>query len=168
MTLIVEDGSNVTNANSFCDLTFIKQFANDRGITLGSDAVIEDQSFKAMDYLEGKRKEYQGIKTYPDQFLQFPRMYVLIDDLAFPQNSIPIELKKAQSQLIIEQTNGVNILPTMSDAPIKKETVGPISTEYAVSNGDINQPVLTAVDLFLQPLLKVQSSSGFALTTIRV
>ncbi len=169
MTLIVEDGSIVANANSYADLDYIKAYALARGATLSiDDAVIEQQVAIAMDYIEGKRNEYQGIKVDSTQSLQFPRDYLIIDGFDFDSTSIPKELKNALSQLIIEQTNGIDILPTSDEPAIKKETVGPISTEYAVNIGSIIKPSIPAVDLLLAPLLKNVSTSGFALTTIRV
>ena len=75
-------------------------------------------------------------------------------------------MKKAQCQLIVEQANGGVLMPTQLEAAVKKEVVGPIETEYAVSVGAINQPVFSAVDALLEPLFN--TSSGFSLTTVRI
>lgn len=168
MALIVEDGSNVANANSYAELAYIKAYAQLRGITLAADAVIENQVALAMDYLESKRNNYQGLKTYPDQSLQFPRNYLVIDSNEFPNNAIPKELKNALSQLVIEIENGISILPTINEAPIKRETVGPITTEYAVNPGTGLEPIIFSVEALLQPLFKNSTSSGFGVKFMRV
>lgn len=166
--LIVEDGSLVTDANSYADIETIKSFAELRGFDLGfDDPLIENRAIKAMDYIEAKRNEFKGTKVDISQELQFPRNNVQIDGFDVPSDSIPKELVKAQCQLVIEQTNGIEIMPTQSEAAIKKETVGPISTEYAVSEGSSFSPFISSVDALLQPLLKT-GIGGFSLTTVRV
>lgn len=168
MALIVEDGTIVANANAYADLNFIKAYALARGVTLIDDVALESKTIIAMDYIEGRRNEFQGIKVSNLQSLQFPRLYLVIDGNQFPANQIPIELKNALAQLVLEQGNGVNILPTLKEAPIKKESIGPLSTEYAINPGQILQPIITAVDILLEPLFTNVSKSGFKLTTLRV
>jgi len=79
VTFIIEDGTIVTNANSYVTLAEIKAYATARNITLGTDPVIESQSVLAVDYLESKRTQYQGSKVSELQELQFPRYNVKID-----------------------------------------------------------------------------------------
>lgn len=168
MTLIVEDGTGVLNANSYNTLAEIKLYGSLRGADLGLDAEIEVQSFLAMDYLEAKRLYFQGTKTLETQELQFPRYNVFIDGYEVGANVIPVCLKKAQCQLIIEQANGATLMPTQLEAAVKREIVGPIETEYAVSVGAINQPVFSAVDALLEPLMKTSALGGFSLTSVRI
>lgn len=167
MALTVEDGSIVENANSYASLATVKAYATARGITLGSDASIEVFILKAMDYIEGKRAEFQGMKVLNTQPLQFPRYYLVIDGFEFPYTEIPKELINAECQLVIEQFNGANILPTTLEPLVKVEKVGPLQTEYAVGANAFFEPNFAAVDLLLMPLLKA-TSSGFSLKTVRV
>jgi len=166
MTLVVEDGSIVANANCYADLATIKAYATARGIALGTDTVIEQQVIKAIDYLEGLRNRFQGNKVVSTQCLQFPRQNVWIDGFEILETVIPNELVKAQCQLVCEQANSIDIMPTQSEPAVKKEVIGPIETEYAVATGTITTPVMTAVDALLEPLFK--NNSGFTLTTVRV
>lgn len=166
MALIVEDGTLVAGANSYASLALIKAFALARGVTLGPDDAIETMSTLAIDYLEGKRNEYQGNKIDASQELQFPRIGVIVDDFEIPYNSIPKAIVNAQCQLIIEQSLGINIMPTQTDAAIKSETIGPIKTDYAVNPGAIVEPHLTSVNMMLKPLFK--KSGGFGLSVVRV
>lgn len=168
MALIVEDGSIVANADSYVSLAEIKAYATSHGVTLGADTAIEVQAHFAIDYLESKRLLYQGMKVSENQSLQFPRYFVKIDGFDISETSIPKCLKNAQCQLVLEQASGVDLLPTQTEPAVKREVIGPISTEYAVSNGAINEPILLAVDALLQPLYKSTSGNAFSIRTVRV
>ncbi len=167
MTLIVEDGSIIADANSYVDLDYIRAFALARGVTLSeTDSEVEAQSQIAIDYLEGKRAQYQGRKTDPEnQELQFPRIGVRIDNYLIPSDSIPKELKQAQCRLIMAIADDVDIFPTQSgEGFIIEDTVGPITTKYSESVRSSLHPTLTAVDDLLAPLC----GQRFALTSLRV
>lgn len=93
MTLIVEDGSNVANANSYLSLTDIRAYATSRGITLPVDALLEPMVFKSMDYIESVGSNFQGTPRYtaPDytaQSLQWPRAAILYES-CYPNSIFP-------------------------------------------------------------------------------
>ena len=166
MALIVEDGSQVAGANAYAAEAAILAYAVARGVTLDPFKIPVYNAI-AIDYLEGKRKEYAGYKVSQTQALQFPRTGLVIDGYDFPPNSIPIELIKANCQLIIEQSLGVALMPTQNEPLIKSEAVGPIKTEYVVSAGSIFEPWIASVEILLAPLLKA-GSGGFGLVFKRV
>lgn len=92
MTLVIEDGSGVTGANSYVSYDDAKAFCDLRGYTIGPDqAAGEIALIKSCDYLEAQRNRYQGRKTNdPDVFvspeqqpLQWPRTGVYIDAKAY-------------------------------------------------------------------------------------
>lgn len=161
MTLIVEDGTNVPDANSYADLAFIRAFALARGVTLSAtDSVVEVMAINAMDYIEGKRSAYQGSKTYVDQALQWPRTGVLIDCAAWPDDAIPKELKNAQAQLCIEQLSSPDLSPSTDGFAIAMEKVDVIEVEYAAGGRmsqaePVPEPTYPKVDAFLDPLIYV-------------
>ena len=169
MTLIVENGSIVANANSYVDLTDARAYATQRGETLPTDdSELEALLIKAMDYLEGLRAKYQGSKTDPDnQELQWPRMNVYIDCELFPSDEIPKELVSAQCQLAIDQNNGVVIQPSGDTRFAIFEKVGPLETEYSEKIGSTSSPTLTAADALLEPLFSACGQSS-TLNTVRV
>lgn len=161
MTLIVEDGSNVADANSYADVAFIRTFAEARGVTLpAADPDVEKMAIIAMDYIEALRSKFQGSKTYTDpaQALQWPRSGVLIDCTAFPDDSIPVELKKAQAQLVIEQLEMPDLSPSTDGYAVAKEKVDVIEVEYASgrlsgSATSVATPSYPKVDAYLDPLI---------------
>jgi hypothetical protein len=178
MALIIEDGSNVENANSYVSAADARTFATLRGIELSADdSVVEAQLILAMDYIEALRDDFKGFKTnerlngseYEEvaQSLQWPRCNVYIDDVLFDEHSIPAELKNAQSQLVIEQFNGIDIRPSNCGKFIIDERVGPLVTKYSEKNGTDVSLNLTAVEDFLNPLLNERSSIS-GLISVRI
>ena len=72
--IVVEDGTNVPDANSYVTVEELVQYSADRGILLPvDDAEKEILLIKAMDYLELADNEYVGLRSYPDQLLSWPR-----------------------------------------------------------------------------------------------
>jgi len=168
-SITVEDGTIVTDANSYVTIAEARSFADDRGITLSvDDAVVSVELILAKDYLEGLRSEYQGVQTNQQvdgtekqQSLQWPRygVYMNCSETMFDENSIPVELKNAQMQLCIEQFNGINLFPTYSGKYVIDEMVGPLRTKYSEKLGSSSTVRMIAVENFLNPLFG-QCSTG--------
>ena len=169
MSLIIENGSIVPNANSYVTLLEARDFATSRGETLPTDdAVLEALLLKATDYLETKRKDYQASKTDPlNQNLQWPRFEVYIDGSAIPGDFIPKELKQAQIQLAIEQNNGVELLKVVDNSFVKFEKVGPIETEYSEKLSYNGNSSIPSVETLLEPLYS-QGLGSSSLKLVRV
>ena len=171
ITITVEDGSNVANANSFVTVAEVRSYAVERGVTLSAtDDDVAVQIIKAKDYLESFANRYQGEMTNADQALQWPRIdvYLYGSEVAFPSNAIPKELKSAQCAAILAIAEGVDIMPNYSASNfVTEETVGPITTKYADPTKVGILPTLTAVDSLLAPLFG-STATGFALRTLRV
>lgn len=176
MALIIEDGTIVTGSNSYVTIVETKDYALERGITLGEDAVVENQLILAKDYLESKRSEYQGSKTNAEidgtpktQPLQWPRTDVYIDrsTVALDVNTIPTELKYAQMQLVIEQFNDVELFAVRSGKFIIDERVGPLIVKYSEGGGTDTSLEMTAVDTWLTPLFSTYGNFG-SMTTIKI
>lgn len=161
MALIVEDGTGKTDSNTYADKTQARAYATARGVTLpADDSAVEAMLLKAADYLEGLRARYQGQRTTPGtQALQWPRSGVVIDDdYELPDNVIPVELKNAQCQLVLEQQSGLTLQPASDGRIVKSTKVDVIEKEY-FSAADMGQsgsplPTFPAVDALVAPLLK--------------
>jgi hypothetical protein len=171
--LVIEDGSNVADANSYMTATEIIAYAEMRGVTLVPGSPIDENkvaimAINAMDYLNLFRHRWKGRKTYGDQRLDWPRQCVYTDDIiAIPSDTIPNDIKDAQCQLCIEISKGIILLPSNgNDAFITHEKIGPIETNYseAVRMAAGTLPVMPAVDLLLQ----IYIDGGFSLTSRRI
>ena len=164
MTLIVEDGSNVPNSNTYADLATVRAYALDRGVVLSAvDSELEPLVFKSMDYLESFRSNYKGAKTSDDQSLQFPREGVYIDNVLIDDDVIPQTLIDSECQSVMAINDGYDLFTVVEGGFIKMEKVDVIETEYSETVGTRNQTYFPMINASLNPLLKATY-----LTTIRV
>lgn len=171
ITIIVETGSGVANANSYVSVSEARDYAANRGVTLPvEDDEVAAFLIKATDYLESLACKYQGKKTDCAQSLQWPRTGVVICCVDVAGNAIPKELKQAQMALVLVQNEGLVLQPNITAGDfITEETVGPITTKYANPIQAGITPQFTSVESLLQPLFFASCGQvGFALRTIRV
>jgi hypothetical protein len=163
MALIVEDGTGSDpTANSYVSFAEISAFCTLRGVTVPAEAATNVLAIKAMDYLE--TKWYVGELIDVNQPLSWPRKCVCYENgTPFPEDAIPKNLKNAEMQLVLEQVNGVDIMPTdQGGAFITREKVDVIEVDYSEKLGTFS-PSMPLVDAYLQGLLR---SSG--LRAVRV
>lgn len=157
-TIIVEDGSGVTGANSYVSESELATYAADRGVTLtGTDTVLLIQ---AMDSLE--QESFKGDKVLSDQALQWPRMNVVLDGYYIDSDGIPQLLKDAQMETVIAIDAGNNPLNTVARAT-KSTKVGSIEVEYM--DGASDSVKTPAINNKLRKLVK--SSGGFSVRAVR-
>jgi len=141
MALVVEDGSNVSGANTYVTLAEFKAWADERGITYDNDAAVTKHIYRAMDFIE--RQNFQGRKANETQPLQFPRTDVIIDGYYVDANEIPKELKIALYEQINIEHLGYSNLATVDRRTIS-ESIGDISVTYANnSSSKTDTPALT-------------------------
>lgn len=154
MALVIEDGSGVAGANTYIDADAARAFAAARGLSLpAADADVEVLLIKAMDFIEAFRADFQGIKTSPDQPLQWPRTGATLDGYPLAEDAIPATLASAQAQLAAD-ANLQELMPTGSGREVVMEKVDVISVQYAESGNGNPQPVFTKAEALLKPLLK--------------
>lgn len=128
MTIIVEDGTIVSGANSYVSEAEFATFYGARNITLSGDFTAEQLLILAMDYIESLN--YIGIKRQYTQGLQWPRTNVVIDGYYQDIDIIPTELKNGLMQTAIAIDQGNN---PQQNAPrrTKREKVEGLEVEYA-------------------------------------
>lgn len=161
ISLITEDGSGLSNSNCYVGIADARAYALNRGVALSAtDDVVASQILLATDYLETFRNRYKGARVSITQALSWPRCGAdLYDDVAyknlvwFPDNSIPQQLISAQCQCVIEQANGIVLLPTTTGQFIKSQKIGPIQTDYSETLGTTQQPEMPAVKALLRNLI---------------
>ena len=156
MTLTVENGTGVANANSYVDLDDARTFAVARGYAFtDQNKKLEQYLIGAMDYLETFRDRYKGVKTDSTYALQWPRYGVSIDGTAIESNVIPVELVQAQIRLAMALQDGVELMPTSTGSPfVKRRKTGPIETEYSEGIATSGVPIVRTVQALLSPLLE--------------
>lgn len=169
MALTVEDGSGVPNANSYGTIAGARAYAVDRGIALSAtDSVVSSQLIIGTDFLESFADRYVGRPTSFTQSLSWPRKCVNFDpDNLFPSNQIPVSLVQALYQAVIEQSNGIDLQPTVDHTQggfIIQEKVDVLETRYSERIGTTSDPLLPKVMALLSGLLNPK----IAMTTVRV
>lgn len=141
MALIVEDGSEVSGANSYVSVDNFIAWADARGVTYPALPELQQKILRAMDYIESL--SFVGQKNTDTQALQWPRAYVTIDGYSVESDEIPTELKVAVYEATKIEIDGDSKL-TASERETIKEKIGDIEVTYASSAGMKRQtPALT-------------------------
>jgi hypothetical protein len=166
ITLIVEDGTKPTNANTYISLADAEVYHTAMGNvdwTTNTDDEAKKQALvlatQSIDLLYGSKFE-SYIYFTSNQSLLFPRAqfwdanYRLVTDA-----TIPAALKNAVSEVALMQMAGTNIFPMQSTTGlIKSEDLKAgkvsISTTYAKPQQGESFEGFRKIDLIIAPLLK--------------
>ena len=138
--LIVEDGTGLSNADSYASLAEANLYHANHGNVDWSDidATTKEQLLrKATDYMVAQyRLQYAGYRRYSTQSLDWPRLYVpLIDSLSanvFPQyvdfDIVPTIVKNACAELALKSYTAI-LMQDLTQGIIR-EKVDVIEVEY--------------------------------------
>jgi hypothetical protein len=115
----------------YVDETDLTAYAAARGITLtDTESVLLT---KALDWIE--LQDYQGVKTDPNQALQWPRKGFYLDGVLQDENTVPMLVEELQLQLAIDIDQGTDP-NAVREQDVKQETVfGAVSVTYQDNSG---------------------------------
>jgi len=132
MTLIVEDGSQVDNSNTYVSLADARAVLAPFGQNIdASDAIAEQQLLMAMSYIEAFRAQFKGTKNTREQSLQWPRFNVVIDGYVINNDEMPQELINAQVYAAYEIDQGEFLQDNSEGLSISsEEVVGKVKVAY--------------------------------------
>lgn len=100
MALVIEDGTEVSGANSYTTDAEFVAYAAARGYVIPATEALRDPlQVKAMDYLASLEMSYRGYRVTSTQPLSYPRVGVVLNGYYLNSDTIPIELKNAQLEL---------------------------------------------------------------------
>ena len=153
--LVIEDGTGLSNSESYIDVAFADAYFLKRGIN--EWASLENKEsliIRAMDYIENNYS-YKGTKLVSTQSLQFPRV---IDG----ETVYPLALKNAVCELALK-SNDEDLLADTDKTTIR-EKVGALEIEYDPNQDNIKS--FNFVNKLLAPYLV--STSSFSYSIIRV
>lgn len=157
MSLVTEDGTGVTGAESYVSVDDALLYHANRGNSAWASltATLQEQALRrATDYLQQSyRGRWKGYRSNLAQGLDFPRKAIILSDMAInymiPYNVIPDEVKKACAELALRAAAGE--LAADLTQGIISESVGALSTTY-----DSRTPQYTryrAIDMLLKHLV---------------
>lgn len=131
MTLVIEAGEGLPDAESFVTVDELVAYATNYGVTIPADepsqeALLRRAAVAMDDY------NWKGERAIVDQALSWPRRYVDIDGDVKPDNSIPARIKHGQMALAAE-IHADDIDPVEKrQGPVTKERVeGAVEVQYA-------------------------------------
>ena len=139
MTLVVEDGTGLSNANSFISLAYANTYFTDKAISAwtGSDKAKEAALIRATAYLT-IAYIWKGSKINGrSQALAFPRSGVYdLEGYEVAENAVPSEIQKAAAELaLLELITPSTLNPAVKlSERVSREQIGQISVEYVNSN----------------------------------
>lgn len=165
ITITVETGDIVADANAYVSVDDVRAYASNRGVALSDDNdTVAAMLIKATDYLEMFAGKYPGTRTDPaTQVLQWPREDAYINDELIADDAIPRQLIQCQCALVMAEHSGIDILPnpSLTDFVIE-EKVGPLTTKYATPVIGAPTVVLTQVNALLRQLFGSNGSMRMA------
>jgi hypothetical protein len=82
IVIVVEDGTQIVNANSYVSIADMVSYALNRGVVLTADDATAAMLIQATDYLEAQALLYQGYPSTDTQALQWPRQQVFFTNSA--------------------------------------------------------------------------------------
>jgi hypothetical protein len=161
MTLIVEDGSIVPGAESYCSVAAADAYHAGRANTawIGLDTATKEANLrKATEYMVSMyRQRWKGLRVSINQVLDWPRYDVQLDDVVYgcfaayvPYNTVPVEVQNACATLALT-ANGGELAPNVQRL-VKQKTIGPLTTIY--QDGAPAYTQFRAIDLALRPYLE--------------
>lgn len=148
--MVLEDGSGLTNSNSYVSVLEADTYFNTVGNLdwVGTDAVKDAALVYATEYVDLMYKFVGELKVV-GQALQFPRIY---DTVSL---GIPLNLKKAVMILALKQIAGTNLYP--EPEAVKRKQVDVLETEYFYP---IVRNTLKQIDKLLEGLAVVKGSGA--------
>jgi hypothetical protein len=172
MALIVEDGTNVPDAESYVDVATADAYLAARGMDSDwlakTDTEKEALLRRAMDYMRAAyRGRWKGWRAREPQALDWPRQGVVLHDLPYNGNvrfdTIPREVQQAQIELAVRQLATTGPLMTDLSRATVSESVGSVAVTYDVHSPQ--QVRYAQVDALLGPYL---ASTGIMVQVGRV
>lgn len=167
--MIIETGTNVTNADSYVSVSYADAYHTLFGNTLWSSKTNPE---KEMALIHGTRsiellygQKYLSIPLYRVQSLLFPRFtFVINGSQVVDAGVIPKQLKDAVCEAALLYTSGANVYPTPNNGmkvKANKVKIGDIeiSEEYSKSPEAEAFENFNKIDVILSPILKKASSS---------
>lgn len=157
MALIVENGTGLPNAESYCSVAEASSYFSLRGNEAWADVENKEAALrKATDYMMARYgSRWLGYRATTTQALDWPRRSVPLQDQSYvyaflPENQVPEVVKRACAELAF-LASSTDLQPNLERAE-SSVTVGDISVTYDQSSPQ--SPRYPYIDSMLTPYLQ--------------
>lgn len=157
MALVVETGSGLSTAESFCSVADAdaRHTAFGNSAWTGTEAEKEAALRRATAFMEQRyRDRWKGTRLFRAQALSWPRYGAIVDDFDVDSTVVPAEVKNACADLAVKAL-AEDLNPDLTRAVIR-EKVGPLETEYSEYSPQAKRPV--SIDQALASYLRAGGS----------
>ena len=135
MTVIVEDGSQVSNSDSYVSRADYITYAASVGVTIADDETADVQLINSATYIGNHEDNLKGTLVARDQSMAYPRNNLVIDGWSWSNDEIPRQVILCQMTFALDINAGEDLYNRSQNPSLitKKEKVDVIEVEYAVS-----------------------------------
>ena len=154
MTIIVEDGTGVSDANSYLTLAEAVTLAENMGIPTAD--MTEDDVIKGMGEVHKYGNRFKGSRTNSTQSVlaDFPRTNCSRYGTTLDNDAIPSECKQAQVAAAVSIHNGTTSFGVNAGkVTTGEEVVGAVKVSYADSSSKSNSQTIEQTYSLLRPLM---------------
>ena len=164
MSLVVETGVGLADADSFISIEGARAFAAKYGITLPTnDTAAEVALRQGCQYVELQQKCFSGSRLTTTQALSWPRTGATnVYSFEYADGYMPKQLGFAQVYAAAEYAAGTDVRATDDGKSIASEEVtGAVAVSYFNNGKAGGAVVITRAMDALSPLLVVSGNNGF-------
>ena len=162
MSIVVEDGTGKSNANSLCSVAVADAYLAIQAATAWAAAdntTKENALMKATQYIETVyRERWKERRWTLAQAFSWPRFNMEDSDGSFIGETVPLTVQQAVAEVALRVVQGDSLLPDVStsDANIVSEsvTVGPITTSTTYNGAKSVQKRYNVVEHLLAQWLE--------------
>ena len=148
MILVVEDGSGLPDANSYCSISFAEEYLSTyvsyaRSFFEARESIKEASLARGTEYLDITfNGRWSGLKTSKEQGLAFPRRNVWMSSLSayYPSSTVPTTIKRATAFAAFVSLEDPTLFETGSMLQSSSIQGATIKSEF-VKLGDIERRV---------------------------
>lgn len=167
MGIIVEDGSIVTNANSYVTRAEAIAYAADIGVTIADDDATDALLVAAAEYIDTLEPKLRGVRVERDQPLAYPRDDLVVDGWAWDSSEIPRQVILAQMNLVIEQSQGIDIYNPAPVLTAKRRRVeGAVEVEYFGGDNSVKLSRSSKAKALLSQLMRAGGLGAIPITRL--
>lgn len=142
MALVIETGLIIQGAESFATAAELVTYATNFGKVIPADEVTQESLLRRA-ALQMDAMPWKGKAVNRDQALAWPRAEVKRQGWVLRLDEIPPQIKAGQMALATEIHADDLVAPETKTGAVVSETVGPISTTFAVANKSVSKPAAT-------------------------